>query len=72
MANGWTAERRASQAAQISRWRPWEKSTGPRMAEGKARASRNAYRGGVRPQLRALARLLREIEREAMIGVHDR
>ena len=65
MANGWTAERKARQATQIREWRPWEHSTGPRTTEGKARASRNAYRGGLRPQLRALAKLLREIEREA-------
>jgi hypothetical protein len=65
MANGWTTERRARQAAQISRWRPWDKSTGRRTAGGKAKASRNAYRGGPRAQLRGLARVLRQIERVA-------
>ncbi len=60
MANGWTPERRARQAELIRSWRPWERSTGPRTAEGKARASRNRYRGGVRPELRRLARALRE------------
>lgn len=45
MANGWTQERRARQAEAIRRWRPWEKSTGPRTTEGKATASRNAYKG---------------------------
>lgn len=56
MANGWTPQRRARQAELIRAWRPWEKSTGPRSAEGKARASRNAFKGGQRQALRALAR----------------
>ncbi len=34
------------------------RSTGPRSAEGKARASRNAWKGGSRPMLRALAQAL--------------
>ena len=42
MANGWTPERRARQAALIRNWRPWERSTGARTATGKARSSRNA------------------------------
>lgn len=46
MANGWTPERRARQAALIHTWRPWEKSTGPRTAEGKCKAARNGDRGG--------------------------
>ena len=41
--NGWTPERRARQAQAIRRWRPWEHSTGPRTAEGRARSARNAY-----------------------------
>ncbi len=64
MANGWTDERKARQAKAIKRWRPWEHSTGPRTAEGKARVSRNAYRGGARPTLRALARQLNELMRD--------
>jgi len=67
--NGWTPERRARQAQAIRRWRPWEHSTGPRTAEGKARAARNAYTGGCwrrdRELLTALRRALRE-QREAM------
>ncbi len=62
MANGWTPERRARQAELIKQWRPWEKSTGPTSKEGKKRSSRNAWKGGVRPDLRELARLLREVE----------
>jgi hypothetical protein len=58
MANGWTGERRAFQAIAIRNWRPWERSTGPRSVAGKARASRNAWKGGQRQQWRALCKLL--------------
>ena len=64
MANGWTPERRARQAALIRTWRPWEKSTGPRSVEGKARTSRNGFKGGHRATLRELARALDEALRE--------
>jgi len=60
MANGWTPERRAQQARLIHNWRPWEKSTGPKTETGKARVSKNAYKGGTRRMLRALRRVLRE------------
>ena len=60
MANGWTLERRARQSALIQRWKPWERSTGPKTPEGKARVSRNAFKDGWRAQLRELSRLLRE------------
>jgi len=56
--NGWTDERRAGQAEAIRRFRPWEHSTGPRTPEGKAKAPRNAWKGGFRATLRALAREL--------------
>ena len=61
MGNGWTPERRAKQSAAIQRWRPWERSTGPKTAAGKARVARNAYKGGNRQEMRLLARLLRLI-----------
>ena len=60
MSNGWTPERRKRQAELIKRWKPWEQSTGPRTAEGKARTARNGYSGGMRMTLRAFARLLRK------------
>ncbi len=53
MANGWTSERRARQSEAIRRWRPWERSTGPKTAEGKAKVSRNGYKGGWRELLPA-------------------
>lgn len=62
MSHGWTPERRARQAQAIRRWRPWEQSTGPVSEQGKAIVSRNAWKGGARPMLRKLAKLLRELE----------
>lgn len=44
MANGWTDERRARQAALIHTWKPWTHSTGATTPEGKAVSSRNAHR----------------------------
>ena len=67
MSNGWTPERRKQQAERIRTWRPWASSTGPRSAEGKAKASRNAWKGGERAVLRELARLL-ESQRETLKG----
>jgi hypothetical protein len=37
----WTPEARAKQSQRIRQWSPWQKSTGPTSAEGKAIASRN-------------------------------
>ena len=45
MGNGWTPERRARQAELIRTWKPWDKSTGPRTDEGKARTARNGFKG---------------------------
>ena len=44
----------------IQTWLPWNKSTGPRTVQGKAKASQNAFKGGIRPQLRKIARALRK------------
>lgn len=43
----------------IRRWRPWERSTGPRTASAEARSARDAYRGGLRPASRNTAAALR-------------
>jgi hypothetical protein len=55
-----TPEHRAMRAELIRRWKPWEKSTGPKSPEGKARSARRGFKGGQRVLLRQLARLLRE------------
>jgi hypothetical protein len=78
MANGWTPERRAKQAALIRTWRPWDRSTGPRTAQGKAAAAKNADKGGrwaaEREELRALKRHLSELlkeQRELLTRLRD-
>jgi hypothetical protein len=69
MGKAWTPERRARQAEAIKRWRPWERSTGPRTDEGKAAAAANGAKAwphsGARAALRELRRVLRE-QREAL------
>jgi hypothetical protein len=50
-------------AVLIHKWKPWENSTGPRTVEGKAKVSRNAYKGGRRAILRALSNAVRAQER---------
>jgi hypothetical protein len=42
----------------IRTWKPWQQATGPRTPDGKAAASRNAYKGGHWLMLRELARLV--------------
>ena len=51
-----TPEHRARQAQAIRTWRPWEKSTGPKSVEGKARVAGNAFRHGGRSN-RAIAQM---------------
>lgn len=46
MATSWTPERKAAMSAKIQEWKPWEKSTGAKTPEGKAKVSQNAYKGG--------------------------
>ena len=65
MATTWTPERRANQAELIRTWKPWTHASGPRTPEGKARASRNAYKGGHWAMLRELSRLVNAEIREA-------
>jgi hypothetical protein len=65
MANGWTPERRKKQSEAIRQWQPWNKATGPRTDEGKAITSQNAFKGGHRPLIRAVAALLRD-QRETL------
>jgi hypothetical protein len=71
MANGWTPERRQRQREAIQRWRPWERSTGPRTPQGHGRCAAGRFKGGVRPALRELARLLRQ-QRQVQREVKDR
>ena len=76
MANGWTKERKAKQSIAITGWSPWKQSTGPRSAEGKARVSRNAYRGALRAEWRQLSKVLdvafREQQWDLLLPAIDR
>lgn len=54
-----TPEHRRLRAELIKRWRPWEKSTGPKTKQGKAVVAQNGFRGNPRETLKAA----REIER---------
>ena len=53
-----TPEHRALQSELIRSCKPWERSTGPTTVDGKAIASRNAYKGGHLVRLRELTRLV--------------
>ena len=55
-----TPEHRRLRAELIHQWQPWKHSTGPKTPEGKAKSAMRGYKGGIRPQLRELGRLLRE------------
>ncbi|MBC7755828.1 MAG: hypothetical protein H7Z20_04130 [Bdellovibrio sp.] len=55
----WTTQERQRQAELIKQWQPWQHSTGARTVEGKAISARNAYKGGLRQQLKAINQLLR-------------
>jgi hypothetical protein len=57
---GWPPARREAQAERAKAAKPWLRSTGPRTAEGKAKAARNAFKHGFRSgpmaRLKALLR----------------
>jgi len=67
--SGWTPERRESQAQAIRRWKPWERSTGPATAEGKARSKLNGYKGGQWRELRELRKAMNAALREQRDGL---
>lgn len=58
-----TPEHRAHRASLIRGWRPWEKSTGPKTPDGKARSARRSFKGGYRELAREIARELRKQRR---------
>ena len=57
----WTKEARQQQAERMRALCPWTKSMGPKTEEGKARSARNAWKGGVRADAAAYAKILRGI-----------
>jgi|GEM_PF-1739347 len=73
VANGWNLETRTRQGKLIHRWKPWERSTGPKTAAGKARVSRNAYKGGTRaltPRVSPNSTNKNESERTLLVDPH--
>lgn len=55
-AHYWTAEKRQEQRERINNAKPWLKSTGATTPEGKAKVSRNAYKGGHIARIRELTK----------------
>ena len=44
----WTTEERKKQSMLIQRWKPWNKSRGPKTTDGKERSKMNARKHGMR------------------------
>ena len=55
-----TPEHRAMRAAQIRVSKPWLRSTGPKSLEGKAKSSRNAYKGGLKGLMLMITKELKD------------
>lgn len=61
----WTQEERQRQAVLIHGWKPWKRSTGPKSEDGKATASGNAMKHGMRSaEWAAEKKLLNEMMRD--------
>lgn len=52
----WTDERRQEQRERINAIKPWLKSTGATTAAGKAKSSRNAFKGGIASNINELVK----------------
>ncbi len=66
-----TPEHRRRRAELIRRWKPWEKSTGPRTPQGKASSSMNAWKGGPRAGYEILRALRRREPNSLIVEVLD-
>lgn len=66
-----TPEHRALRARLIHRWKPWLQSTGPRTVEGKRQSAMRGYKGGARPTLREIGRMLRGLRTPRKILTSD-
>jgi len=63
--NGWTPERKLKQQEAIHRWKPWNKSTGPRTANGRANSSQNAVKTGQSSEIRMLIKVMNQLLRNS-------
>ena len=64
MVRQWTEEERRKQAEAVKRWKPWEKSTGPKSRAGKDRAKMNALKHGNYALSRQALRLALQLNRD--------
>lgn len=71
MARNWTPEERRKQSEAIRRWKPWENSTGPVTAGGKAVTARNRIRHGFRPREMTQIRTLLKAQKAFVDGVEQ-
>lgn len=62
-----TPEHRALRAELIQRWKPWQRSTGPKTTQGKKLAAKRGCKGGTRLEMRAVGRALRAQKRSLML-----
>lgn len=60
----WTEERRQEQRERIQASKAWLKSTGPITANGKAKSSRNAFKGGIASNINELVKQANAMFRE--------
>ena len=60
----WTEERRQEQRERIQASKAWLKSTGPITANGKAKSSRNAFKGGVVSNINELVKQVNAMVKE--------
>lgn len=71
MARKWTEEEKQKQAEAIKRWKPWEKSTGPRTENGKEESRMNAFKhGGYTFEMKVLRHALK-LHRDFLSGSHE-
>lgn len=70
-ARKWTLEQRAQQSVKIRQWQPWQHSTGAKTDEGKAKASRNAFKGGLMQNIKLLGKQLNSLMREQKQRIKD-
>jgi hypothetical protein len=72
MTHGWTPERRKKQSKAIRKWKPWEKSTGPKTEEGKEKSKMNAQKHGMRSAEFRLMESLLAAYRSAELKLRNR
>ena len=70
-ARKWTTEQRKQQSLKVRQWQPWQHSTGAKTIDGKARASRNAFKVGLIQNIKLLGKQLNILMREQKQRIKD-